>query len=36
MNACLAAFALRTGLRIITTDKALSQFNGLDPLVLNA
>ncbi len=36
MDAYLAAFALRAGSQIITTDKAFSQFNGLDLLVLKA
>jgi len=36
MDAYLAAFALRAGLRIITSDKAFSQFQGLDLLVLKA
>jgi len=36
MDAYLAAFALRAGLRMITTDKAFSQFRGLDVLLLLA
>ena len=36
MDAYLAAFALRGGLQMITTDKAFSQFNGLDLRVLTA
>jgi toxin-antitoxin system PIN domain toxin len=34
MDAYLAAFALRSGFQMITTDKAFSQFSGLDLLVL--
>jgi predicted nucleic acid-binding protein len=30
----LAAFAIRSGFQMITTDKAFSQFSGLDLLVL--
>jgi len=36
MDAYLAAFALCSGLQMITTDKAFSQFSGLDLLVLHA
>jgi predicted nucleic acid-binding protein len=32
----LAAFAIRSGFQMITTDKAFSQFSGLDLLVLHA
>ena len=34
MDAYLAAFAIRSGFQMVTTDKAFSQFNGLDVLVL--
>lgn len=34
MDAYLAAFAFRSGFQMITTDKAFSQFSGLDLLVL--
>jgi len=36
MDAYLAAFALRCGLQLITTDKAFSQFSGLNLLLLQA
>lgn len=36
MDTYLAAFALRGGLQMITTDKAFAQFNGLDLFVLKA
>ncbi|KAB2637998.1 MAG: PIN domain-containing protein [Verrucomicrobia bacterium] len=36
MDAYLAAFAVRSGFQMITTDKAFSQFSGLDLLVLHA
>ncbi|MEI8081192.1 MAG: TA system VapC family ribonuclease toxin [Actinomycetes bacterium] len=36
MDAYLAAFALRSGFQIVTTDKAFAQFHGLDLLVLRA
>ena len=35
MDAYLAAFALAGGYRLVTTDKAFKQFNGLDLLVLS-
>lgn len=34
MDAYLAAFALAEGSRLVTTDRAFRQFDGLDPLVL--
>lgn len=34
MDAYLAAFSISGGLRLITTDKAFRQFNGLELLVL--
>ncbi|MDP1589799.1 MAG: hypothetical protein Q8M07_18745, partial [Prosthecobacter sp.] len=34
MDAYLAAFAIGSGTRLVTTDKAFSQFPGLDALVL--
>lgn len=34
MDAYLAAFALRSGIQMVTTDKAFSQFKGLKSLVL--
>ena len=37
MDAYLAAFAIRSGLQLVTADKAFSQFNGLDfHLILNS
>lgn len=36
MDAWLAAFALRSGLRMITTDRAFSQFPKLNALILGA
>jgi toxin-antitoxin system PIN domain toxin len=36
MDAWLAAFALRSGFQMITTDKAFSQFKGLDLVVVKA
>lgn len=36
MDASLAAFALHSGFQVIITDKAFSQFSGLDLLVLLA
>ena len=36
MDAYLAAFAFRSGFQMVTTDKAFSQFSGLDLLVLPA
>ena len=36
MDAYLAAFALRSGFQMITTDKAFAQFSGLDLLLLPA
>lgn len=36
MDAWLAAFALRAGFQMITTDKAFSQFKGLELLVVKA
>lgn len=36
MDAYLAAFALQSGFQMVTTDKAFSQFNGLDLRVLPA
>ena len=34
MDAWLAAFALRSGFQIVTTDKAFSQFKGLELLIV--
>jgi predicted nucleic acid-binding protein len=34
MDAYLAAFAVRAGCRMVTTDTAFRQFQGLDVLVL--
>ena len=34
MDAWLAAFALRSGFQMVTTDKAFSQFKGLELLVV--
>ncbi len=36
MDAWLAAFALRSGFQMVTTDKAFSQFKGLELLVVKA
>ena len=36
MDAWLAALALHSGLQMVTTDKAFSQFKGLNALVLKA
>ena len=36
MDAWLAALALRSGFQVVTTDKAFSQFHGLNALVLKA
>lgn len=36
MDAWLAAFAMRSGYQMITTDRAFSQFTGLDLLVVKA
>ena len=36
MDAWLAAFALRSGFLLITTDKAFSQFKGLELLMVKA
>ncbi len=36
MDAWLAAFALRSGFQMVTTDKAFSQFNGLELLVVKS
>lgn len=36
MDAYLAAFALRSGLQMITTDEAFAQFHGLNVFVLKA
>ena len=36
MNAYLAAFAVCSGFQMVTTDRAFSQFSGLDVLVLQA
>lgn len=36
MDAWLAAFALRSGFQMITTDKAFTQFHGLDLLLASA
>jgi predicted nucleic acid-binding protein len=36
MDAYLAAFAVASGLRLVTTDAAFRQFAGLDVLVLGA
>jgi len=36
VNIWLAAFALCAGLQMVTTDKAFSQFKGLDLLVVKA
>ncbi len=36
MDAWLAAFAMRSGFQMITTDKAFSQFKGLELQVLKA
>jgi toxin-antitoxin system PIN domain toxin len=35
MDAYLAAFALRSGCQLVTTDKAFSQFQGLDLHLVN-
>jgi uncharacterized protein len=36
MDAYLAAFAITTGAQLVTTDKAFTQFAGLDVRVLEA
>ena len=36
MDAWLAAFAIQSGFQLVTTDKAFSQFKGLNALVLKA
>jgi predicted nucleic acid-binding protein len=36
MDAWLAAFALCSGFQMITTDKAFSQFKGLELLVVKS
>lgn len=34
MDACLAAFAIETGTRLVTFDRGFKQFTGLDTLLL--
>ena len=36
MDAYLAAFAITSGAQVVTTDKAFSQFSGVDVLIIKA